>query len=283
MAGRLTLELPTTLGSGSGRPVPSGSGRGRILTSLVRPGINATQTTVRRRSGGYLSSTRRTSRTGGNGSTRTGPPRSAGADLPTEETRAGVTTQETKGSPADLVTTASADQAGSNNVDRIREILFGGQMREYERKFARLEERLLKESNDLREDLKRGFAALESYFRKEVDSLNERLTVEYGERTDAVKEIGQELKALTQSVERRTAQLDEQSARGQRELRQQIFEQSKSASAEIRQSAEELSAIMARETQELRYDKADRAALATLFSELALRLSGEFVLPGEEP
>lgn len=176
----------------------------------------------------------------------------------------------------------SADLTGSNNVDRIREILFGGQMREYERRFARLEERLLKESADLREDLKRGFSSLESYVKQEVESLSSRLVAEQSERAEAVQEISHELKTLPQSVDRRITQLDEQTAKSQRELRQQIFEQSKSSSAEVRQSAEELAALMARENQDLREEKADRALLASLFSELALRMSGEFRLP-EEP
>ncbi|MFI5095659.1 MAG: hypothetical protein ACHQIK_19695, partial [Candidatus Acidiferrales bacterium] len=41
------------------------------------------------------------------------------------------------------------------NVDKIRDILFGSNMREYEKRFARLEERLTKSSDALREDLKK--------------------------------------------------------------------------------------------------------------------------------
>src|SRR5438067_8037722 len=38
---------------------------------------------------------------------------------------------------------------GIGNVDKIREILFGSQIREYESRFARLEERLVDELADL--------------------------------------------------------------------------------------------------------------------------------------
>jgi hypothetical protein len=44
---------------------------------------------------------------------------------------------------------------------------------------------------------------------------------------------------------------------------------------------DELSAKLAREAEELRNDKTDRAALADLFNELALRLNNQFRLPGE--
>ena len=37
------------------------------------------------------------------------------------------------------------NQPEAGNVDKIREILFGGQMRAYDKRFSRLEERLTKE------------------------------------------------------------------------------------------------------------------------------------------
>ena len=46
------------------------------------------------------------------------------------------------------------------NVDKIRDILFGSQMRDYEKRFSRLEERLTKAQDTLREDLKKRFDAL---------------------------------------------------------------------------------------------------------------------------
>ena len=49
----------------------------------------------------------------------------------------------------------------------------------------------------------------------------------------------------------------------------------------IRRKHDEISAKLAREAEELRNDKTDRAALADLFTELALRLNNQFHLPGE--
>lgn len=60
------------------------------------------------------------------------------------------------------------------NVDKIRDILFGSNMREYEKRFARLEERLTKSSDALREDLKKRFDTLETFVREEMESLSQR-------------------------------------------------------------------------------------------------------------
>ena len=44
-------------------------------------------------------------------------------------------------------------QTGAGNVDKIRDILFGSQMRDYETRFARLEETLAKEISDMLEKI----------------------------------------------------------------------------------------------------------------------------------
>src|SRR6476661_3424740 len=65
-----------------------------------------------------------------------------------------------------------ADRGG--NVDKIRDILFGREMRDYDKKFSRFEDRLLKETADLREDVKRRFASIEAYIKNELTALSDR-------------------------------------------------------------------------------------------------------------
>jgi DNA anti-recombination protein RmuC len=172
--------------------------------------------------------------------------------------------------------------AGAGNIDKIRDILFGVQMRDYEKRFTRLEERLLKESSSLRDETKRRFDSLETYIKQELEALTERLTAEQTTRADAAEKLSQNIRDLSGSVEKRAAQIDEQASKNHRELRQQILEQSKSLNDEIRHKYEDLSAALAREASELRTDKTDRAALAALFTEVAMRLNNEFKIPGAE-
>ncbi len=93
--------------------------------------------------------------------------------------------------------------------------------------------------------------------------------------------LTRELQAAGQNLEQKIAQLDEQTARKGRDLRQQILDQSKNLNDEIRRKYEELSAMLEREAAELRNDKTDRSALAALFTEVALRLNNEFKIPGD--
>ena len=176
----------------------------------------------------------------------------------------------------------SASKSGGESLDKVRDILFGSQTREYEKRFVRLEERLLKEASDLREDLKRRFDTLEVYIKKEVESLTARLKAEQDERTESTKQVSAELKDAALVFERKTGQLDEHQTRSERELREQILDQSKSISDEIRQKHEAITASLERSTSELRDEKADRAALASLFMEVAMRLNNEFKIPSAE-
>ena len=64
---------------------------------------------------------------------------SAGPDVATEEpTRA-----------------EAADASSGANLDKVRDILFGGPLRDVDRRFTRLEERLAKDTSDLRAEMRR--------------------------------------------------------------------------------------------------------------------------------
>ncbi|WP_414562722.1 MULTISPECIES: hypothetical protein [unclassified Anabaena] len=162
-----------------------------------------------------------------------------------------------------------------NNLDKVRDILFGSQSREFEKRFFRLEERLLKEFSNGRDETRKRLDALESYVKQEVDSLAERLKNEQVERDHKVTLLTEEHKNISISLEKKIAQVDEQNTNSQRELREQILNQSKSLQDDIQHKYEEILALLEREAQELRRNKTDRSNLAALFTDLAIRLSTE--------
>jgi DNA repair exonuclease SbcCD ATPase subunit len=174
----------------------------------------------------------------------------------------------------------ASDQSSGASLDKVRDILFGVQMREYERRLTRLEERLAKETTELKEDVRKRLEALDSYVKRENESLAERLSAERAERTDSHKGLARDLQDAHSAFERRTGQIDEQLAKSQRDLRQQILDQHQRLSDEIQQRIADVLAVLTREAQELRTEKADRATLASLLTEMALRLTNELRIPG---
>lgn len=179
------------------------------------------------------------------------------------------------------LTGAEAAQTPAS-LDKVRDILFGNQMRDVERRFARLEDRLLKETTDLKEDVRRRLDTLEAYMRRETESLEGQIKSERGDRVDAHAGLSNELKESARALERRATSIDEQHSKGQREIRQQMLEQHQRLSDDLKQRVEEILATLARTANELRTDKADRATIAALLTEVAMRLTDEFRIPGAE-
>jgi hypothetical protein len=177
---------------------------------------------------------------------------------------------------------APSGDAGSGNVDKIRDILFGSNMRDYERRFTRLEEALKKESLDLRETTRHHLEALEGYVHKELAALEARLNTERDERSEGHSRLAVELSSASTSILKKVGEIENHEAQSKREIRNDMLQQSKELTDAIRHKGEELIALLERRAQELHDAKTDRAALAGLFSEVALRLSDQFKVTGAD-
>ena len=165
---------------------------------------------------------------------------------------------------------------GSGNIEKIRDILFGAQSRDYEKRFTRLEERISKEISDLREEIRRRIDAVESFSKSEIQALEERLQSEQNRRSDGDKDLSRQLEDTAKNLERNTQQLDDQTNRSIRDIRQQILDLSKNLSDDMVQRHQEVSSLVDKYVSELRHDKVDRSAMADLLTEVAMRLSEDF-------
>ncbi len=105
------------------------------------------------------------------------------------------------------------------NVDKIRDILFGSQMRDYDKRFGRLEDRLIKDAESLRDEMKKRFETLEAFVQKELESLGVRLKTEKAERAEAVKELGVQHRDAAKAFDKRLGSLDDQLTGDTAELR----------------------------------------------------------------
>lgn len=168
-----------------------------------------------------------------------------------------------------------AEGDGPGSVDKIRDILFGVQMRDYDARFAQLEARLLKESSALRDDANRRFDALEALLTQQMAALGDRLSGESGSRGHAVQELSQRITDLVQHVEQRTRQIDDQAGQNLRDLQQQLQDQTRALTTEMGSGFDGLSATLDRQTSALRDEKADRASIAALLTDVARRLHPE--------
>jgi hypothetical protein len=168
----------------------------------------------------------------------------------------------------------------SAKVDRIRDILFGPLMREYDGRFQRLEDNLAREANEIRTDTQKRLDALERFVKGEVDSLNSRAAVEHGERCNATDKLGRDLADAARNLDTKVSNLSEQTAKNLRELRELLLQQYKILGGEIKDKYNQMKAGLDHETSQIRSGMIAREALAEMLSEVALRLKNEFRLSG---
>jgi hypothetical protein len=182
------------------------------------------------------------------------------------------------GSDPELTTT---DAASGSNIDHLRDIIFGGQMREYERRFARMEERIAKELAGVREEVRDRCTTLERYMRDEVESITVELRASQQSRTVEERRLSDSIIDNAKAAEERMAALSDLVGKQHRELRAQLLEQTKTITDDVHRRHADLLALVERDAAELRDGKADRTTLSALFMEVALRLRGESVVPDE--
>ena len=159
----------------------------------------------------------------------------------------------------------------SGKVDRIRDILFGSQMRDYDGRFQRLDERLTREAMEARAEVQTRLEALGNFFKGEVESMTDRLNTERSERGNAL-EIARNLADMVKALESKINSFGEHVGREIHDMQEQLVEQSKALSAEINEKHDQIKAGLDREAEQIRGAMTGREALAEMLSEVALRL-----------
>jgi len=158
------------------------------------------------------------------------------------------------------------------NVDKIREILFGGQMRDYEQRFADLEKRLGKNIERIAADIDKRMDRLEAFARREVEKIAEQLKEERKARREEGKRGGKELKELAGEIESRCAELEEQIGGETQEIRDLLVEQGEQFTGMIGETHSQLSENLQAETRSMAEESVARDDLASLLADVAARL-----------
>ncbi|RKZ37851.1 MAG: hypothetical protein DRQ49_15485 [Gammaproteobacteria bacterium] len=166
--------------------------------------------------------------------------------------------------------------ASLGNVDKIRDILFGGQMRDYDKRFKRLEERFNQENMHFREDMFQRLKVLEERMDGEIDSLSEKAKMERQERLSTIADLEHEIKGLKNELNNRITQLDDQFSKDLKNLRQQTHNKIQELALQMRQQNDSVVGLLNQEVALLQEEKVNRADLASFFNELAMRLQRGF-------
>ena len=164
-------------------------------------------------------------------------------------------------------------------MEQIRDILFGGLSREYDRRFQEIGERVTQEVARMESDVERRLSTMASRLESLAERLASQLRQECHARTMALDDLDSrtsqamrtqrgELTGVVESLERDLAKADARS-----------HEALSSLGTEIAAALQALRENLARERDQMHQNKLSRHDMADLMSELSMRLRGALDLP----
>lgn len=207
--------------------------------------------------------------------------------------------------PATNNESEQALQATQESLDKVRDILFGNQLRQQDSRFSQLEEKVSSQLGAFREETRKSLETLQEFVKSELNAALGALAAESQQRHDSFKRLQEELGAadhsLSERLEQATRSLGDESKAGLQavaqdlqnksgalesriaateqhqqqaasELRAQLLEATNRLRDEGNAVKAELHALVEKLVNDLRSAKTDRTALATLFNEMAGRL-----------
>ncbi len=174
--------------------------------------------------------------------------------------------------PADIASAAAEavpDDAALANLGKIREILFGAQSRTTEQRIAALEERLVRDA----EQMRRRLDDLEKLIHTSVESLGERVRALRSETQAGQSSAAAEARQVAGNLKQGLVSLEERVDRERKEIRAALTEQVESLRENIRQHHDDAIKTTQLQGDRLQASKVDRMALGELLADLASRVS----------
>lgn len=168
------------------------------------------------------------------------------------------TNRSQKPNPADTET---------GNLDQIRDILFGAQVRQYDEQFLQLESQFNEEMKQMRREMVEQFADIKKMLEQSNFDMTERLNAEIKQRVDSQSELSNTLQETSKALQSRIDQ-------GEQDIKALMEEKLSGLRKDMDEQHQAGVASTERMIAELKSKKANREDLSILFTEIASRLSG---------
>ena len=171
-------------------------------------------------------------------------------------------------------TNDSADnQNDDDNVDKIRDILFGNQMREVEKRFNSLEKNLASDLDKLRNENALQIESLKTFIESEIEILGSKLAGEESARIENVDELDNQLKQQVKLIKKEIGDVGKSLDKQTSDTNKKMLKQSQDFSKELTDQISEARERMDGHRDELAGSKVDKLLLAELLNTLALQIN----------
>jgi endonuclease III len=166
-------------------------------------------------------------------------------------------------------TNSSKSIIEDESIGKIRDILFGNNISEIDKRFNSVEQNLQEMITTLKDEIQKKLHSFDDYFKSEISTVLDQLKKEQATRNQAVDKLNKELEKVNQAIE---AGNDEMKA-NIRDVRAKMMDHYKENADSISALDKELKKLISKEVNQLTDSKVDRKALAVMLSDVALKLS----------
>jgi hypothetical protein len=182
--------------------------------------------------------------------------------------------------PGPGLPSVGAPAADAVSVDKIRDILFGNQMQDYDRRFLQIDERFQQKLRDLESETTRHVTTVEGSLKKQLESVANQMVQEKDLRSDSDKELERNLRDHVQTLEKRIGQISAQLGQFERDFTERVTQETQALRDELKRRNDDTRAAVEKMFAELSGVKTDRNLLAGLFVEIAKCLNQDVAPKG---
>lgn len=169
-------------------------------------------------------------------------------------------------------TSAEIINPGLGEIEKVRDILFGRYVDNFEQRFSELESRLEKDVNTLKDRLTDKINGLDGVVAKAVDDIHEKLASENETRNQAVQETQTMLDQAQTRLQHTISLLEDQSNQDLNTLKANLAEAQTDFLDNLDKVKQELSKQSNNFKEALNKDKVGRETLALMLDEVAVKL-----------
>lgn len=165
----------------------------------------------------------------------------------------------------------STQNAGieDESIGKIRDILFGNNINEIDKRFNSLEQGLQETISSLRDEIQKKLHSFDDFFKSEISMVLDQLKKEQTVRSTALEKVSKELEKINASIEATNDELKNSI----RDVRTKMMDHYKENTESISTLDKDLRKLINKEVNQLTDSKVDRKALAVMLSDMALKLS----------
>jgi (p)ppGpp synthase/HD superfamily hydrolase len=169
--------------------------------------------------------------------------------------------------------TISTQKIGDGAVDKIRDLLFGTHMENYDQNFQHLETMIVAETRKATDEMGRRLQAVETLLNQRLEKSEQAMERERKERDKSLNSANEALQQSFQQLNDRLDTFESTTGRNIAEIKNTLEHESQSLASQIKALRDEFTQTLSDETSRLDRQKVNRQQLADLLSGLSNELN----------